>query len=422
MTRTPLVTCLRSLPLGLALAATAATAQQATPAPEPIDSAAREHGALEGCARSLWDRASERCLSASSAPRLGLLHPYPGKDNLFEAPAAVAGGERNIAFASHGFVGAGYKNTVDFFATVGGGYYNTAEYLCTIGGGSLSRATGDVATIGGGYRNIATGTLTTIGGGALNLALLSYASVGGGRMNEASGLGARTGGGALNSATGDYATIAGGERNRAGGSYSFAAGRRARAAHRGAFVWGDSVDGDKPSSSDDEFNVYASGGARIFSNSAATTGVLLAPGGGSWSSVSDREAKENIELVDAEDVLARLASVPIATWNYRSQDDSVRHMGPMAQDFHAAFGLGLGGRTIDTVDPDGVALAAIQGLHARDARFERQLSERDAEIASLKRRVAQLEELEVELLALKERVRPLLAAAAAPQSDESSGR
>jgi trimeric autotransporter adhesin len=53
----------------------------------------------------------------------------------------------------------------------------------------------------------------------------------------------------------------------------------------------------------------------------------------------------------------------IATWNWKSQDASIRHMGPMAQDFHAAFGLGETDKGISTMDADGVALAAIQGMH-----------------------------------------------------------
>ena len=56
-------------------------------------------------------------------------------------------------------------------------------------------------------------------------------------------------------------------------------------------------------------------------------------------------------------------------------------MRPMAQDFHAAFGLGVSDKLIDTIDPDGVALAAIQGLHAL-------VQEKDAEIAELRSRQA----------------------------------
>ena len=171
------------------------------------------------------------------------------------------------------------------------------------------------------------------------------------------------GGGHRNVAIANASTVPGGKDNQATRDYSFAAGRNALARHKGAFVWADSATTGKWSSADDQFNIYAGGGTRIFSSSDGSTGVLLAPGGGSWTTVSDRNAKENIEPVDGRAVLERLASVPISTWNYKAQDDSVRHMGPMAQDFHAAFGLGLGDKSIDTVDPDGVALAAIQALN-----------------------------------------------------------
>jgi len=178
-------------------------------------------------------------------------------------------------------------------------------------------------------------------------------------------------------------------RNTAQGNTSFAAGRRAMADHDGSFVWGDGLNTlGKVSSTADEFNVYASGGARFFSNSAATTGVLLAPGGGSWTAVSDRAAKENVEPVDAQAVLERVVEIPIATWNYKEQSDAIRHMGPMAQDFYAAFELGLGETTIDTIDPDGVALAAIQGLNAK---LEERLAAKDEEIAVLRERLERIE-------------------------------
>ncbi len=210
---------------------------------------------------------------------------------------------------------------------------------------------------------------------------------------------ATVGGGDYNAASGYYATVPGGNGNVAFGNYSFAAGRQAKANHNGTFVWGDSLfnSNGKPSSVPDEFNVYCSGGARFFSNSAATAGVLLAPGGGSWSAVSDRDSKENVEPVDGRAILERLLSMPLSTWNYKAQDDSIRHMGPMAQDFHAAFGLGVSDKLIDTIDPYGVALASIQGLHSL-------LQEKDAEIEALRRQVAALAGLPSQLSALEERI------------------
>ena len=83
-------------------------------------------------------------------------------------------------------------------------------------------------------------------------------------------------------------------------------------------------------------------------------------------------------------VLEKLAAVPISTWNWRTEDAGIRHMGPMAQDFRAAFGLGPDDKHITTIDADGVALAAIQGLH-------RAGQQKDARIAELEKRLLRLE-------------------------------
>jgi Chaperone of endosialidase len=72
--------------------------------------------------------------------------------------------------------------------------------------------------------------------------------------------------------------------------------------------------------------------------------------------------KENFRDLDGQDVLAKIASMPIREWNYKAQDAAVRHVGPTAQDFHAAFGLGEDPLRISTIDADGIALAAIQAL------------------------------------------------------------
>src|SRR5688572_18884044 len=81
-----------------------------------------------------------------------------------------------------------------------------------------------------------------------------------------------------------------------------------------------------------------------------------------WSSLSDRNAKENFAATNPREVLDKVTALPLATWNYKSQEKPIRHLGPTAQDFHAAFNLGENDRTITTIDADGVALAAIQGL------------------------------------------------------------
>jgi hypothetical protein len=99
---------------------------------------------------------------------------------------------------------------------------------------------------------------------------------------------------------------------------------------------------------------------------------------------SDRAIKTNFGSVDPADMLDRVRSLPISTWNYTSDDPSIRHIGPMAQDFTAAFGVGSDDRHIHPLDGQGVALAAIQGLLA-------QMEELRQENIRLAARVAALE-------------------------------
>ena len=146
-----------------------------------------------------------------------------------------------------------------------------------------------------------------------------------------------------------------------------------------------------PNTVTDEYGTIG-GGVYFYTNSGLTTGSYLAAGSGTWTSVSDRNVKENIQRIDGKEVLHRLASVPISTWSYKTEDRSVRHMGPMAQDLHAAFGLGDSDKSIGVIDADGISMAAIQGLH-------QVLKDKDAEIADLKARVAKLEALMEKLAA-----------------------
>jgi hypothetical protein len=104
---------------------------------------------------------------------------------------------------------------------------------------------------------------------------------------------------------------------------------------------------------------------------------------------SDRNAKEHFEPVDPAVVLAKVAALPVTRWNYK-QDKASEHIGPMAQDFYAAFGVGPDDKHITTVDEGGVALAAIQGLNQK---LEQQLKSKDQEIAELRRSLARLDRL-----------------------------
>ena len=105
---------------------------------------------------------------------------------------------------------------------------------------------------------------------------------------------------------------------------------------------------------------------------------------------SDRNLKENFVPISAREMLDKVASMPISRWNFIG-DVATPHVGPMAQDFHAAFGLGTDDRHIATVDADGVALAAIQGLNQKLSEQAAALKNKDAEIQELRQAVAELQ-------------------------------
>lgn len=112
-----------------------------------------------------------------------------------------------------------------------------------------------------------------------------------------------------------------------------------------------------------------------------TTGAVNPP--------SDRNAKENFRTVDAGQVLEKVKALAVTEWNYK-EGATARHLGPVAQDFQAALGLGSEDKHIATVDADGVALAAIQGLNRK---LEEAVREKDARIAALERNMAELQRL-----------------------------
>ena len=122
-------------------------------------------------------------------------------------------------------------------------------------------------------------------------------------------------------------------------------------------------------------SLIAAGGTSIYTNVTHTSGVSIGAGSGAWSSVSDRAAKKDLNQIDAGAILDKVATLPLYTWRYISEVSGAQHIGPMAQDFYAAFQLGDSDKTITTVDADGIALAAIQALKAENealkARLER---------------------------------------------------
>lgn len=273
----------------------------------------------------------------------------------------------------------------------------THERFATVGGGDANDAAGYEATVGGGGANVASGATATIGGGFGNVAGGVFATIAGGDVNLASGQTSTIAGGAFNVASGAHATVGGGAYNLAAGNFSTALGYNAKAREAGMFVWADSraldfdpTVGRAAGQSVDSFNIRATGpnGVLIATAVDATTGVptwgCRTQSGAGWACTSDRRQKRNLVPVDGKAMLAKVAQLPIYRWQPKDGPQSdVLHVGPTAQDFHATFGLGDSATTIGMQDAEGVALAAIQGLHE-------ELKARDREIAALTRRLEAL--------------------------------
>src|SRR3954447_7103427 len=185
--------------------------------------------------------------------------------------------------------------------------------------------------------------------------------------------------------------VALGYRVTAAADSSVAIGQRASTnGHAGAIVLSDGSTTDSTqASANNQFTVRAAGGVRLFTNATMTVGVQVAAGGSSWVVISDRNRKGDFLSVDGEDVLARLRLVPVTTWRYRDEvDRSTLHIGPMAQDWHRAFGFTTDDHTINMSDFDGVNLAAVKALEARTAALQSENAELRARLERLEALVA----------------------------------
>ncbi len=147
-----------------------------------------------------------------------------------------------------------------------------------------------------------------------------------------------------------------------------------------------------------EFSITSSG--RVLMGPGAATVFNLSPTGnlniaGNLTAngifyPSDRALKENIEPVDPVQLLGRVKELDVSRWNF-IQEKGVQRLGPMAQDFHALFGLGTDDRHINPMDVASVALAAVQGLNQLVEERDRRLAEQEARIAALEARLARIE-------------------------------
>jgi hypothetical protein len=245
----------------------------------------------------------------------------------------------NMGFYSAAF---GYNTLVAGNYSLGAGYSNTVR-------GSYSAALG--------YTNAIDQTSLAAFAFGRSCRIKGNNSVAGGNLSKAQGV----------------TSLAWGDRCIANADNAIALGRYASAAARsGSFTLGDGSSTDTlRAAANNQFSARYAGGYRLYSNATRTVGVQIAAGGNSWTVISDSTKKELRRLADGNQFLARINRLPLGSWNYKGQDArTMRHYGPMAQDFYAAFGhdgVGTIGNdsTINQSDFDGVNLIAIQALYRR---------------------------------------------------------
>lgn len=372
------------------------------------------------------------------------VEPTAGSPNLIGGSSAnfVSLG---VQGANIGGGASGLANRVtDEFGTVSGGQNNLAgnnsgpvndANFATVAGGASNSALGRSSAIGGGFNNTASGALSSVAGGGSNTARGDFSVVAGGTANCA--------GGDNSWAGGVKAKVRPGPGSAAvGAGCTGVSLAPVTNGDLGTFAWADSQDADFVSTGPNQFLIRADGGLfyntnttvasfddvvlrarqnsgdsdmdlRLVSRNAksaritvsdGTGGVVIAPNnltpdanrlvvgggsgggatltfGGAWTNASSRTFKEGFAAVNPLDVLKRLIDLPIGTWSYTGSEEGL-HLGPVAEDFKAAFGLAGDGKSIATVDADGVALAAIQGLNQK----------LEAENAELRARLERLEQ------------------------------
>jgi hypothetical protein len=279
---------------------------------------------------------------------------------------------------------AGYADAGGQFDEANIGYYSWA-------GGALSKAPGNYAFAMGNQNNAEAQCSVAMGSGNVVWGTSPYFGTCGialGLNNDVMDQ-AGVALGQNNTSDGD-AAVAIGYTTTADADYSMAFGYRADTnGHTGAKVFSDaSTTTPLEASANNQFLVRAAGGYRFRTNATLTTGCDLPAGSGVFSCASDRNLKDGFEPVDGEDILRRLAAMPIERWSYKSEP-GVRHLGPVAQDFKAAFDLGVDDVSIGHLDEAGVSLRAIQALEVRT----RELREQAADIDRLKADVAELRRL-----------------------------
>ena len=328
---------------------------------------------------------------------------YPGK-YAFRAGYVNSFGATYWDEANVGYGSAAFGDN-----TRASGANSFAANLATTASGDESVAFGNNATASGNRAFAFNGTASAVGAVAIGSGAQATSddALAMGPSSYAQGLASVAIG--PSKAQGAFA-VAIGLQNNANGNFSVTIGKNARAGWRqGAIVLGDGCAGFSSDSvyatANNQFVARGCGGINFYTSRNLSSGVQVAAGGSSWSAVSDRNRKHGFTDVDGEELLGQLTQVPVTRWHYNAQGDSVWHMGAMAQDFYAAFGLGEDSLRISTIDMDGVTLRGVQALAVRTESLSGTADvlsvELDATRAVVARQADELRALRADLAALR---------------------
>ena len=226
-----------------------------------------------------------------------------------------------------------------------------------------------------GANSVALGNGSTAGGNT-SLAI-GHDAIANGDNSMALGLAAEASG--ANSVAMGYSIFANGDNSTALGNFITTNSKN------GAFAIGDnSTSFLAANDTDNQMMMRFAGGYKLYSDGGLSVGVSIDPGGNSWNTISDRRKKENFTPVNGEDFLNKIHNFNLTSWNYKGQDPKLyRHYGPMAQDFHTAFGKdGFGNvgndTTIGQADMEGVSFIAIQALEKRTLELQDKVARLEA--------------------------------------------
>ena len=243
---------------------------------------------------------------------------------------------------------------------IGTGAQATGESALALGNGDTASGKGATAI---GYTLTASGRLSTT---------IGYLSVASGMQSTAIG----------------HSVVA-------SGFLSTAMGWRAQAGHDGSMAFGDysSLNNMVASTANNQFVARFAAGYQFRTSGNLSTGCDLPAGSGVFACTFSRSLKSDVLTIDGESLLTKVRDLPIMSWRYTSESDSIRHVGPFAEDFRTAFGLGTDSLSIGVLDEAGVGLAGVKALKARAHALRVEGAALRKENAALRARIERIEAL-----------------------------